>query len=73
MRDIGEFGRWRDFAAVCAVPLVVLLVAGALGDGPLLSSTALVSYPIAIALCAGGFAWLRRRQSHDAVREVGRP
>lgn len=61
LRDIGVYGRWRDFVAVSAFPLIVLLIDGATTDGPLLSSTALVSYPLAVALCAGGFAWLRRR------------
>jgi len=55
MRDIGVYGRWSDFVAVSAFPLIVLLIYGATTDGPLLSSTALVSYPLAIALCAGGF------------------
>ncbi len=61
MQDIGAYGRWPDFVAISAFALIVLLIDGATTDGPLLSSTALVSYPVAIALCAGGFAWLRRR------------
>jgi len=74
MRDLGLHGRWRDFIGVSALTLIVLTVVGATRGGPLLSSTALVSYPVAVTLCAIGFALLRRRyrdgtQSTTDVRE----
>jgi uncharacterized membrane protein YiaA len=61
MRDVGLHGRWRDLVGLSALTLVALLVVGAAHGGPLLSSAALVGFPVAVTLCAIGFALLRRR------------
>lgn len=61
MKDIAIYVRWRDFAGILVLTVVVLVVAGAVRGGPLLSSTAQVAVPIAGLVCASAFAYIKQR------------
>jgi len=60
VRDIAELS-WGAVAAAYGVCVAILLIDGAIGDGPLLSDTALISLPIAALLCFGAFGLIKRR------------
>ena len=60
MKDIAVYVRWRYFAGILLLAVVVLVVAGALRGGPLLTSTAQISLPIAGVVCAGALGYLKR-------------
>jgi uncharacterized membrane protein YiaA len=49
--------------AIWLAAVALLLVVGVVGDGPLLTQTAIVSLPIALAVCLAGHVALRRRYS----------
>ena len=57
--------RWRYLVVQFPILVGILVVAGALSGGPLLSSTALVALPIAFAGCAAGLAYARHRDRVD--------
>ena len=59
VKDIAIYGRWRDFVGILALAVVVLVVAGAVRGGPLLSSTAQVALPIAGLVCAGALPHIK--------------
>ena len=61
MKDIATYVRWRDFVGILVLAVVVLVVAGAVRGGPLLSSTAQVALPIAMLVCAGALAYIKQR------------
>ena len=55
--------RWRDLVAISVAVVLLLVVIGALGDGPLLSETALIGAPLGIGACALLLAYAKRRVS----------
>lgn len=65
MRDLARYSSWRDYWLISAVTVIVLLVAGAIRGGPLLSETAIVSLPIALGLAAGFLSFVRRHFNSD--------
>jgi len=57
---------WKTVLAIWLAAVALLLVVGVVGvvgDGPLLTQTAIVSLPIALAVCLAGHVALRRRYS----------
>jgi hypothetical protein len=60
VKDIAIYVRWRDFVGIIVLAVVVLLVAGAVRGGPLLSSAAQVVLPFGGLLCAGALACIKQ-------------
>jgi len=65
MTDSGVPLHWRIIVVPFVAVTVLLMVLGELRGGPLLSSTALVALPVAFAVCAAAFAYLRHREHVD--------
>lgn len=63
MEDVANFTTWKTVLAIWLAAVALLLVVGVVGDGPLLTQTAIVSLPIALAVCLAGHVALRRRYS----------
>ena len=59
--DSVQHGSWRVLFALFAAVIVILVVNGALRGGPLLSDVAMVSLPVAFAVCSAAYFGFRRR------------
>jgi hypothetical protein len=60
VKDIAVHVRWRDFAGILLLVVVVLVAAGALRGGPLLTSTAQISLPVAALVCSAALGYLKQ-------------
>jgi hypothetical protein len=59
MRDVAELP-WRTVVGIFCAAVLVLMIAGVLRGGPVLSATALWSLPIAALMTFVGFAAIKR-------------
>lgn len=61
MRDVAEYGRWRDLVVIFVVVVLALAAISAIRDERLLTTTVLAGVPLAALGCALWLAVVKRR------------